>query len=140
MLEVQQKTWIKLANQILLDLQKIQPYCGMPTAAVYADNLLRTMSAMRDQSPFEPLTEVVMALHDAMLLQSRSANAFQNRWIDYNANQYKGAHSLLATLLDSQISNDDVEQAILALEDLGFDTLPFGVELNADSDIEENED
>lgn len=132
MLEVQQKTWIKLAKQILLDLQKIQPYCGTPTAAVYADNLLRTMSAMRDQSPFEPLTEVVMALHDAI--------AFQNRWIDYNANQYKGAHSLLATLLDSQLSNSDVEQAILALEDLGFDTLPFGVELNADSDIEENED
>ena len=62
-----------------------------------------------------------MALHDAI--------AFQNRWIDYTSSQYKGVYDLLTTLLTSQLSNDDIEQAILAIEDLGFDTLPFGVEL-----------
>ncbi len=140
--EVQQISSVQFATQILLDLQKIQPYCGEPMAAIYADNLLRTMQAMRDQFPYEPLTEFVMALHDAI--------AFQNRWIDYTSSQYKGAYDLLATLLTSQLSNDDsvadaaageyIEQAILALEDLGFDTLPFGVELNSSIDRDEDED
>ncbi|HEY9710639.1 MAG TPA: hypothetical protein V6D48_20685 [Oculatellaceae cyanobacterium] len=140
--EVQQISSVQFATQILLDLQKIQPYCGEPVAAIYADNLLRTMQAMRDQFPYEPLTEFVMALHDAI--------AFQNRWIDYTSSQYKGAHDLLTTLLTSQLSNDDsvvdaaageyVEQAILALEDLGFDILPFGVELNSSIDRDEDED
>jgi len=73
-----------------------------------------------------------MALYDAL--------AFQNRWIDYNASQYKGAHSLLTTLLHSQLSKKDVELAILALEDLGFDTLPFGVDFNAGINFDGDED
>ena len=112
----------QLTLPILMDLQKIQPYCGTPIAAVYADELLRSMRVIRDEFPYEALTEFLMALYDAM--------AFQNRWIDYNANQYKGVHHLLTTLLDSQLSNSDIEQAILTLENLGFDTLPFGVEFN----------
>jgi hypothetical protein len=140
--EVQQISSVQFVTKILLDLQKIQPYCGEPVAAIYADNLLRTMQAMRDQFPYEPLTEFVMALHDAI--------AFQNRWIDYTTSQYKGAHDLLTTLLNFQLSNDgtvadtdageDIEQAILALEDLGFDTLPFGVELNSSIDRDGDED
>jgi hypothetical protein len=130
--ELQQISSVELANQILLDLEKIQPYCGEPIAAIYADNLLRTMQALRDQFPDEPLTEVAMALHDAI--------AFQNRWIDYTANQYKGARNILTTLLNSQLHNENVEQAILALEGLGFDTLPFGVELNFDIHREEDEE
>ncbi len=140
--ELQQKFSVQLANQILLDLDKIQPYCGEPIAAIYADNLLRNMQALRDGFPYEPLTEVAMALHDAI--------AFQNRWSDYTANQYKGARDILTTLLNSQLNNDDsvadaaageyVEQAILALEDLGFDTLPFGVELNSRIHREEDEE
>lgn len=120
--ELQQISSVQFTNQILLDLEKIQPYCGEPIAAIYADNLLRMMQSMLDQFPFEPLTEFILALHDAI--------ATSNRWIDYNANQYQGAYDILTTLLNSQLSNDDVEQAILALENVGFDTLPFSVDLN----------
>jgi hypothetical protein len=122
--ELQQLSSVQLTNQILLDLEKIQPYCGEPIAAIYADNLLRTIQALRDGFPYEPLTEVAMALHDAI--------ATSNRWIDYTANQYKGVRNILTILLNSQLSNEDVEQAILALEGLGFDTLPFGIDLNSD--------
>lgn len=108
---------------ILGDLQKLQQYSGEPMAAVYADNLLRTMLIMRDKLPFDPYTEVVMALHDAI--------AFQNRWIDYNASQYQGVYNLLTSLVEREkINNDEVESAILTLENLGFDTLPFGVEVD----------
>jgi len=120
----------QLALSIQLDLQKIQPYCGTPIAAVYADSLLQTLRTIRDRFPLEPLTEVLMALYDAI--------AFENRWIDYQANQYQGVRELLTTLIDSPLSNEDVEQAILGLEDLGFDTLPFGVEFNSGIELDED--
>jgi len=120
------------ALSIQLDLQKIQPYCGTPIAAVYADSLLRTLRTIRDQFPFEPLTEILMAFYDAI--------AFENRWIDYQANQYQGVRDLLTTLVDFPLSNEDVEQAILRLEDLGFDTLPFCVKFNSSIELGSDED
>ncbi|MEQ8975253.1 MAG: hypothetical protein RIE73_33320 [Coleofasciculus sp. C1-SOL-03] len=121
----------QLTLSIQLDLQKIQPYCGTPIAAVYADSLLRTLRTIRDQFPFEPLTEILMAFYDAI--------AFENRWIDYQANQYKEVGDLLTTLVNSQLSNEEVEQTILSLEDLGFDTLPFGVEFNSSIELDKDE-
>jgi hypothetical protein len=124
---------VEITKTLLVDLQKLQQYSGEPVAAVYADNLLRTMRIMRDKLPFDPYTEVVMALHDAL--------AFQNRWIDYNANQYKGVYDLLTSLLNQDsINNSSVESAILTLEDLGFDTLPFGVSIDHSLDTDKDEE
>jgi hypothetical protein len=120
--ELQQISSVQFANKILLDLKKIQPYCGEPVAAIYADNLLRKMQEMRNQFSEEPLTEFVMALHDAI--------ATLNYWIDYNAHQYQGAYDILTTLVNSQLNNDNIEQGILSLENLGFDTLPFSVDVD----------
>lgn len=118
---------------ILGDLQKLQQYSREPMAAIYADNLLRTMRTMRDKLPFDPYTEVVMALHDAI--------AFQNRWIDYNASQYQGVYDLLTSLIEREkLNNDEVYSAILTLENLGFDTLPFGGELDFTTTQDENEE
>ena len=116
-------TGVEITRAIVGDLQKLQQYSGEPIAAVYADNLLRTMRTLRDKLPFDPYTEVVMALHDAL--------AFQNRWIDYKASQYQGVYELITSLVNQEkINNEEVESAILTLETLGFDTLPFGVELD----------
>lgn len=123
----------EITKAILVDLQKLQQYSGEPMAAVYADNLLRTMRTMRDKLPYDPITEVVMALHDAL--------AFQNHWIDYTAPQYQGASDLLSSLVGQvSITNSEVESAILTLEDLGFDTLPFGVKLDDSLDRDEDEE
>ncbi|MHC0068323.1 hypothetical protein ACWATR_36575 [Nostoc sp. UIC 10890] len=116
---------VEITKTLLVDLQKLQQYTGEPIAAVYADNLLRTMRKLRDKLPFDPYTEVVMALHDALF--------FENRWIDYNANQYKRVCELLTSLVNQEtINNSSVESAILTLENLGFDTLPFGVKIDND--------
>lgn len=124
---------LQITKAILGDLQKLQQYSGEPMAAVYADNLLRTMRTLRDKLPFDPYTEVVIALHDAM--------AFKNRWIDYNASHYQGVYELLTSLVNREnLNNDEVESAILTLESLGFDTLPFGVELHFSTDKDEDED
>ncbi|MBD2302211.1 hypothetical protein [Nostoc sp. FACHB-190] len=124
---------VEITKTLLVDLQKLSSYSGEPIAAVYVDNLLRTMRKLRDRLPFDPYTEVVMALHDAL--------AFQNRWIDYNANQYKGVCELLTSLVNQEtINNSSFESAILTLEHLGFDTLPFGVNLDDNLDTDEDEE
>jgi hypothetical protein len=123
---------VEITKTLLADLQKLSSYSGEPVAAVYADNLLRTMRFMRDKLPFDPYTEVVMALHDAL--------AFQNRWIDYNASQYKGVYDLLTSLVNQEkINNLSVEDSILTLENLGFDTLPFGVSIDNSLDTDSDE-
>jgi hypothetical protein len=122
---------VEFTKSILIDLQKLSSCSGEPIASVYADNLLRTMRNMRDKLPFDPYTEVVMALHDALF--------YSNRWIDYNASQYQGVCELLTSLINQEtINNSSVETAILTLENLGFDTLPFGVTLDENLDINQD--
>lgn len=120
---VKEVSGVEITKAILVDLQKLCSNSGEPITAVYADNLLRTMRTMHDKLPFDPYTEVVMALHDALL--------FQNRWIDYTASQYRVICDLLTSLVNQEIINNySVEDSILTLENLGFDTLPFGVTLD----------
>ncbi len=121
---------VEITKAILVDLQKLSSCSGKPIASIYADNLLRTMRTMRDKLPFDPYTEVVMALHDAL--------AYSNRWIDYNPTQYQGVCDLLTFLVNQEkINNLSVETAILTLENLGFDTLPFGVILEESLDMDQ---
>jgi len=115
----------EITKSFLEDLQQLSDYSGEPMAGVYADSLLRKMRDMLDRCIGDPYTEVVMALHDAL--------AFQNRWIDYTTEQYKGAYNLFLCLVNQElISDTEVENSILALEKLGFDTMPFGVKLQED--------
>ncbi|MEM8638321.1 MAG: hypothetical protein AAGG51_05890 [Cyanobacteria bacterium P01_G01_bin.54] len=102
------------------DLQRIQPHCGQPLAAVYAKSLLMNLRNLYKQVFPLPQAEVFMALYDAL--------ACQNRWLDYSAEQYAAAHQLLQHFLiaEEQVTNAQVEDAILGLEESGFDTLPFG--------------
>jgi hypothetical protein len=109
-------------EQILSDLNKIQSYCGQPTAAVYANNLLHTIRLLRDQSPFDGYVEILMSLHDSM--------AFENRWLDYNESQYKGAYAVLKSYANQTLNNKKIQKAIVKLEKLGFETIPFGVDLD----------
>ncbi|MEO0687969.1 MAG: hypothetical protein AAFY76_23665 [Cyanobacteria bacterium J06649_11] len=82
------------------------------------------MHLLRDNYMGNPLTEVVIALGSALF--------FQNRWIDYTANQYLQAYNLLSSLAHEEIINNSlVTEAILALENLGFNTQHEGVQLDS---------
>jgi hypothetical protein len=73
--------------------------------------------------PSDPLTKVLLALHDAM--------AFQNRWVTYTEAQYNAGYSLLKDLADLQsLSDEDVQKITQLLEAIGFDTMPFEVSVN----------
>lgn len=64
-----------------------------------------------------------MVLHNAM--------AFENRWISYNRDQYLGAHTLLQSLVNQDdLQPEDVRIAILVLSHLGFETMPFTLDMN----------
>jgi hypothetical protein len=116
---------------LLADLEKIQTHHGEPTAAVYVESLLRTIRGIRDRTPHDPYTEVVMALHDAM--------AVRNQWINYSVEQYKGASEILSSLADqAKISNELAENAILSLEHLGFETLPLRMPSTFDQSADED--
>jgi hypothetical protein len=110
------------AKQILADLVTIQGRSGQPTAAVYADSILRTIRQFRDLAPYDSYLEILMALYDAM--------AYENRWLEYSSTQYEDAHSILKSYANQQLDNSKVGKAITKLEELGFATIPFGVDLN----------
>jgi len=113
--EAQRILHVYLAKQILSELQQVEQNCGEPVAALYADSLFSTMRTMRDLFPTDSFVEVLMAFYDAM--------AANNNWLHYQASQFREVASILKRLLRrSKINANAVEQAILALEDIGFDT------------------
>ncbi|MBR8840928.1 MAG: hypothetical protein DSM106950_44960 [Stigonema ocellatum SAG 48.90 = DSM 106950] len=121
-----QASAVEITRSLLPDLEKLSKCAGEPVAAVFIDSSLRKMRYLHDTYMDDPYTEVVMALHDAL--------AYQNHWIDYTNSQYQGAYDLFVYLVNQKtITNTEVENSIITLESLGFDTLPFGVKLEDDS-------
>jgi hypothetical protein len=130
--EAERIQWGQVAEQLLLDLRRMQWLHDGSPSAVYADSLLQSMQNLFDQTPDEPLTEVLMVLHDAM--------TFQNRWIDYTPKQYQGAYTLFEDLFKrSPLNQEDVSQAIQELGQLGFKTMPYEVAVSKDIEPDGNE-
>ena len=115
---------IHFVNSILSDLLEIQKVCEMPEKARnYVENMLSTMRTMRDMLPFDPYLDVVMALHNAM--------AFRDSWVNYKPNQYTIAYDILKTMAKSRDpSFSQIGQAVVKLEEKGFDTIPFGEDID----------
>lgn len=119
----QQILRIHYVQKILSDLEKIQKHCGQPAAAAYADSLLRTMREVRDSCPNDPYTELIMALHNSM--------AVHNRWVSYRPEQYKGAYEILKDLANkNDIQDEELDDAIIELDNLGFETSPLSMPSN----------
>lgn len=117
---------VEITKSMLPDLEQLSKCASEPVAVVFADSLLRKMRSLHDAHMYGHYTEVVMALHDAL--------AHQNRWINYTSKQYEGAYNLFSSLVNQNtINNADVENAIISLEKIGFNTLPFGTILDDDS-------
>ena len=117
---------VEITKSMLPDLEQLSKCAEEPVAVVFADSLLRKMRSLHDAHMYGHYTEVVMALHDAL--------AHQNRWINYTSKQYEAAYCLFSSLVNQNtITNADVENAIISLEKMGFNTLPFGTILDDDN-------
>lgn len=106
---------------ILSTLEEIQPHAGTANAAVFVDEVLHCINDFSNKSPEDPLLEMLLAFYDAI-----SANA---NWADYSADQYEDAKKIIAILADKYpIQEDDIEKAIMKLEESGFNTTPYGLD------------
>jgi hypothetical protein len=118
--EALEESALQITESLLSDLEELSRCAGKPYSALFANSLLRKIRSMIDTCKGDPYTEVALALHDAL--------AHQNRWLDYKDTQYKGAYNLFLSLVNQRtINNTDVENSIIALEKLGFNTLPSSV-------------
>jgi hypothetical protein len=107
------------ANGVVENLRKLQKHAGTARAAMYAASVFQMVRQMRDLAPLDPYLEAVMALHDAL--------AFENSWMKYSVPQYEAAAKVLERLAaEKAVTAEKVEKAIVRLEQIGFDTTPFG--------------
>lgn len=113
-LEVMRTHFLK---PILEALRKIQPYAGSPSATVYANQILHKIRDLDEQSPDDPILEILFALYDAL--------AFDGLWATYTASQYEEARQLLTRVVQEPIHPKNVEKALADLDSIGFDITPY---------------
>jgi hypothetical protein len=107
-----------LLDPILDAFDKIQPHANSGDAAVYINRILHTIREMEDRSPKDPFLDILFALYDAL--------AVDNNWTKYTADQYAKAKEVLEKYSKRSILNQKaIEKAIVELEEIGFDTTPF---------------
>ncbi|MEM7078984.1 MAG: hypothetical protein AAF513_10185 [Pseudomonadota bacterium] len=118
-----------LYQSILTLMQEVQPYAKTSGAAVYLNQLLYKMLEWDKQYPEDPILEVLFALYDAL-----SVHGFS-----YSGEQFEAARELLARLnqphLFEDISEEAITDAIVTLEDIGFDTLPYTITVLSDEEM-----
>ena len=103
---------------ILKSLHDIQEYVGTAGAAMYVEQILKKVCEMHEALPNDSIIEVLRALYDSMVQEAN--------WVTYNAKQYQGAYDILGVLSKKfPVTKRQYEKAILKLDEIGFDTLPF---------------
>ncbi len=108
----------RFTRGLLEDLRSIQAHSGTPLASIPANRMLHDLRDLRDLLPFDPFVEVAMALYDGLV--------FENRWGELSVEQYQGVYTIFLELpRDRELSEEEVIDAILAIERLGIDTTPF---------------
>lgn len=109
-------------NPILEALQKVQSHARSSSMAVYIDQTLHMIRQMEDHLPDDPLLEVLFAFYDAL--------AFRNQWSYYEADQYAKAREVVRLASQKQpLQPSAVEKAIMDLEDIGFNTTPYPLDM-----------
>jgi hypothetical protein len=117
-----------LVKPILKCLRDVQHHAGTPNAALYINEILYSIRDLEDKSPHDPFLEVLSALYMAL--------AYENQWADYTADQYESVGHLLRRLSRRPFPKPNyIEKAIIAMEDLGFDTTPIPISIEED-DVE----
>ena len=118
----QQVLRVHFLEPILDALRKIQPHVGSPSSITYVNSLLRAIRQMMEHSPDDPFLEVLLGFYDAL--------TFDSNWTRYAADQYAEAYKVLKQLSSQQrIQTDAVERAVMKLEDIGFDTTPYPLDI-----------
>jgi len=111
---------------ILDGLEKAQPHAGTSSAAVYVNQILHAIHHIDEQTPDDPMLNVLYALYDAL--------AHNGRWAGCTADQYEKAGRIVRRLAGLPvIKPEQTEKAITELEAAGFETMPYSITMQEEA-------
>ncbi len=106
-------------------LEKAALHAGSSSATVYINQILHTIHCMDEQFPNDPISDVLFALYDAL--------AYNGQWINYTADLFEKAGEILKWCSGFTVLNQDqAEEAIMRLDEAGFETIPYTVNIQED--------
>jgi len=112
-------------KDILDALEELQENAFTSHMISSVDRILTTIRDLEDYSDQDSILEVLFAFYDALVAD--------NSWANYSSEQYKGVKELLQRLANkATIRVDDIEDAIMKLENLGFDTTPYELDMDTE--------
>jgi hypothetical protein len=117
---------MQTAENVLLNLKRIQRFHDGLPSAVYGCGLLESTQGILARFPNEPLAKFLNALHDLL--------ALENRWGRYTIEYYQLAYSLLAQFIQQQPLEEEVASAIHTLEESSLSMMHSGIVTDADLD------
>lgn len=105
---------------ILNALQSIEPYATTSDAAPYVNEVLHNIQELGKKSPLDPFLEILSGLYIALV--------FDNQWANYEPIQYRNLLQILKKFANrTSLKTPDIEKAIMAMEEEGFDTTPIPI-------------
>jgi hypothetical protein len=102
---------------ILQAIEMLQTHAGRPEARCHVEAIFQAIRELEEHAPEESLLEVWLAFYDAL--------AYDDLWLTYTAKQYQTAYRILAAMGTQPITAHQIEDTIAALDDAGFDTMPY---------------
>jgi hypothetical protein len=117
---------MQTAENVLLNLKRIQRFHDGLPSAVYACGLLESTQGILARFPNEPLAKFLNTLHDLL--------ALENHWGRYTVEYYQLAYSLLAQFVQQQPLEEDIASAIHTLEEASLNMMHSGIVTDDDLD------
>ena len=90
-----------------------------PATATYAARAATEIRALVDLIPEDPSIDLALGLHDALM--------HGNRWAQYGREQFEAAQAVVSRFLEAEPNTRLVRKALEALDDAGFDTMPYSI-------------
>ena len=111
---------VHLCNELLELLQKLKDRAETPQVAGPASEVIRKLKNYDQFGDADPLRLLFSSLHDSLVSD--------DKWASCTSEQYAGIWKIIAEISSKQrIVLGSVEKSVIALENLGLNTTPFGI-------------
>lgn len=105
-------------SKVFKSLDEVQPHAKTADASVYINEILHAIRDMEIRSSKDPFLEILFALYDSL--------ACNGLWATYSGDQFSMAREILESASKKHtLESKSVGDAIMKLEEIGFDTTPY---------------
>ncbi len=105
-------------SKILKSLDEVQAHAKTANASVYINEILHAIRDMEIRSSEDPFLEILFAFYDSL--------ACNGLWATYSSDQFSIAREILESASKKRtLESKSVGDAIIKLEEVGFDTTPY---------------